>query len=130
MPAENTEAYRQSGGRSDVDELAAADEVLQVMYWLHGEGLASEVSAPDLVRWVDRTDLGALLERLAGQGLLRLASRHPRRYALTERGVEEGGRRFADEFSDLTRQAHGECGDPDCECQRTGDPADCAHRAR
>ena len=41
------------------------------------------------------------------------------RYALTEEGAREGGRRFADEFKDLTKPGHGECGDPDCECQQT-----------
>ena len=38
------------------------------------------------------------------------------------------GYRFADEFADLTKPGHGECGDPDCDCQRTGSPEDCLHR--
>jgi len=50
------------------------------------------------------------------------------RYELTATGVREGGRRFADEFANLTRPGHGECADPNCQCQRTEDPADCSHR--
>ena len=33
-------------------QFAARDEILQVMYWLRGEGIATEASAQDLVRWV------------------------------------------------------------------------------
>jgi hypothetical protein len=113
--------------------LAAADEILQVMYWLRGEGLAATVTAADLTRWVGlgAGEVGPLLERLASAGLVRPAGEGAggtARYELTEPGVREGGRRFADEFADLTRPGHGECADPDCECQRTGDPADCVHR--
>jgi hypothetical protein len=115
-------------------DLAAIDEVLQVMYWLRGEQLAPTVTATDLVRWVG---LGAerleqLLQRLTASGLVRpageVAAGGPPRYALTEPGVREGGRRFADEFADLTRPGHYECNDPNCECHRSGNPADCEHR--
>ncbi len=33
-------------------QLAARDELLQVMYWLRGEGLAKDVAAKDLTRWI------------------------------------------------------------------------------
>jgi hypothetical protein len=111
-------------------ELAALDEMLQVMYWLRGEGLAENVAAPDLTRWLGRAEgeIERLLERLAGTGLVQRVAEAPPRYALTAPGVREGGRRFADEFAELTRPGHGECGDPNCECQRTGNPEDCEHR--
>jgi hypothetical protein len=114
--------------------LAALDEILQVLYWLRGERLAADVSATDLTRWVGLAapEIEPLLERLAASGLVQPVGGRPAagplRYALTPAGVREGGRRFADEFADLTRPGHGECGDPNCECQRTGDPADCEHR--
>ncbi len=117
-----------------VEELAAADEILQVMYWLRGEQLAADVTAPGLVRWVglDVGLIGRLLERLAAAGLVQSvgepAGDGAARYALTASGVREGGRRFADEFADLTRPGHYECNDPNCECQRTGNAADCTHR--
>ena len=114
--------------------LAALDEILQVMYWLRGERLADAVTAGDLSRWVglETEAVGPLLGRLAACGLVQPAKGpgpgDTPRYALTAAGVREGARRFADEFADLTRPGHYECADPDCECQRTGNPADCGHR--
>jgi hypothetical protein len=107
------------------------DEILQVMYWLRGEKLAEEVSAADLTRFVGLTELeiDGALERLAVVGLVRpIPAAGALRYALTDAGAREGGRRFADEFKDLTKPGHGECGDPDCECQQTGSVEDCRHR--
>jgi hypothetical protein len=121
-------------GAEGVLKLAAVDEILQVMYWLRGERLAADVTAAGLARWVglDAEQIEPLLERLAASALVRPAGDGapggPARYALTESGVREGGRRFADEFAEMTRSGHYECHDPDCECQRSGDPADCLHR--
>jgi len=115
------------------DDLAAIDEILQVMYWLRGERLAHAVSAADLTRWVglSAAGVGPLLARMTAAGWVQAvageAGETPR-YELTASGAREGGRRFADEFADMTRAGHGECSDPDCECQRTGNAADCAHR--
>jgi hypothetical protein len=111
-------------------KLAAIDEILQVMYWLRGERLASEVTAADLSRWIGlgAADIAPLLGRMAASGLVSELEGAAPRYTLTATGVREGGRRFADEFADVTRPGHGECGDANCDCHRTGDPADCAHR--
>ena len=114
-----------------LDDLALADEVLQVMYWLHGEGLASDVAARDVMKFVaiEEARLARMFETLANRGWLnRTATDAERRYALTEEGRHEAARRFADEFADMTRPGHGECGDVDCECHRTGSAADCRHR--
>lgn len=111
--------------------LEGQDEVLQVMYWLRGEALAENVSPGDLSRFTGSSELelDGLLERLVLLGLVQpVPGTIGRRYALTAEGVREGGRRFADEFADMTRPGHGECGDPECDCHRTGSPADCAHR--
>ena len=112
-------------------DLEVQDEILQVMYWLRGEKLADDVSARDLSRFVGASELqleGAL-ERLTLLSLVSVvvAGGGTLRYALTEEGAREGGRRFADEFKDLTKPGHGECGDPDCECQQTGNIEDCRH---
>jgi hypothetical protein len=117
----------------DAAKLAAIDEILQVLYWLRGERLADAVSASDLVRWVGRQpdEMAPLLRSMADSGLVQPVeggAAEPVRYTLTAAGAREGGRRFADEFAGLTRPGHGECGDPSCDCQRTGDPADCVHR--
>ena len=120
-------------GDPRVDNLAAIDEILQVMYWLRGERLAQAVSATDLSRWIGLSahEVAPLLARMAASAWVQAVAGEAgerARYELTASGACEGGRRFADEFADLTRPGHGECADPDCECQRTGNPADCSHR--
>lgn len=115
----------------DPSALSAQDEILQVMFWLRGEGLAADVAVMDVARFTGGPDeaIAAVLDRLVEVGLVRrLRGDASERFALTDEGVREGGRRFADEFADLTKPGHGECGDPDCDCQRTGSPEDCRHR--
>jgi hypothetical protein len=114
-------------------KLAARDEILQVMYWLHGEELAKEVTVDDLTRWVslDAMQIRPLLVDLAESKLLEAIQPSESdgvRFRLTDTGLKEGGRRFADEFAELTKPGHYECGDPNCECRRTGNPADCVHQ--
>jgi hypothetical protein len=103
---------------SALDDLFWRDEILQALFWMRGEGLAEASTAPELARFLgaeERTVAGALAG-LAQDGHLELASSGmPRAYRLTDLGIREGGRRFHDEFGDLTRQAHGECG-PGCWC--------------
>ena len=121
------------GGDSFEKHLAVRDELLQVMYWLRGEGIAKDVVAADLTRWmsIDSMQIHSILVELAEAKLVEaVASPQPgqARFRLTESGVKEGGRRFADEFADLTRPGHFECADPHCECKVTGNPADCVHQ--
>lgn len=113
------------------NDLAAEDELLQVMYWLRGEGLAADVTTRDVERFTGTS--GAALERaftrLIERGFVAVVPGDAvSRFALTADGIREGGRRFADEFADLTRPGHGECNDPDCDCKRTGHVEDCRHR--
>lgn len=121
------------GGDAFEKHLAARDELLQVMYWLRGEGIAKDVVASDLTRWMslDTMEIHSILVGLAEAKLVEaVPSIEPVhvRFRLTESGVKEGGRRFADEFADLTKPGHFECADPHCECKVTGNPADCAHQ--
>ncbi|MBA3270005.1 MAG: hypothetical protein H0T71_05790 [Acidobacteria bacterium] len=116
----------------DPRDLEAQDEVLQVMYWLRGEGLADDVAPADIARFTGASPADALvvLERLVERSLVGMVHGDAqRRFNLTPEGVREGGRRFADEFADLTKPGHGECNDPDCDCRRTGHVEDCRHRA-
>jgi hypothetical protein len=114
--------------------LAAKDELLQVMFWLRGENLAKDAAASDLARWVefDAMEIHSLLVELAEAGLLEVvegsAETSAARFRLTSAGVQEGGRRFADEFSEMTKPGHYECADPNCDCKLTGDPSDCVHQ--
>ena len=122
-----------NGPESEPEQtLLLMDEILQVMYWLHGEGFGREVSSRGLTRWMaaEPEQIGSVLTRMAVSGLVESLDGPDgkERFRLTADGIREGGRRFADEFAELTRPWHGECGDPDCECRRTGEPADCRHQ--
>ena len=115
------------------NQVAARDEILQVMYWLRGEGIATEIQASDLSRWInlEQPRIHSLLVELAECKLLEPIDTPDAgavRFRLTDSGVREGGRRFADEFAELTKAGHYECNDPNCECKVTGNPADCVHQ--
>lgn len=114
----------------DQPDLAAEDEVLQVMYWLRGEGLSPDASAADITRLTGASEhtLMRTLDRLIERGFVRRSAGDAVLFTLTPEGAREGGRRFADEFAGITKPGHGECGDPNCECQATGQAADCRHR--
>lgn len=110
--------------------IAATDEILQVMYWLRGESISLDVAPPELARWVglEAAQIAPLLEGLIESRLVEYVPGQELRYRLTSSGAAEGGRRFADEFSELTKPGHYECSDPNCECRRSGNPADCVHQ--
>lgn len=99
-----------------VDSVKVRDEVLQVMYWMLGEKIAHEVDASYVARFlvIPEDDVAHALQGLRQTHLV-LRGAASGAYRLTRRGIEEGGRRFNDEFHDLARQAHGECA-PGCWC--------------
>jgi hydrogenase maturation protease len=105
-----------------MDDLRRRDEILQIMFWLHGEGFGPDVAPADILRFVDdeatmRRTLGQLVEEGYAEALPDAAH-----YRLTPLGVQEGRRRFLDEFEPyLARHAHGQCGSADCDCQRGGE---------
>jgi hydrogenase maturation protease len=106
-----------------VDGLKQRDEILQIMFWLHGEGLGPDVGVSDILRFVDdeRAVRGALGQLAEDGHLEALGDPGPARYRLTATGLREGRRRFLDEFEPyLARHAHGECGAADCDCHRGG----------
>jgi hypothetical protein len=105
------------------------DEILQILYWFQGEGFGEVVAPGDLVPFLeaDEPHIRQQLERLVDEGYTRYAEGLPGRFELTDLGVREGARRFADEFAGLTNQAHGECNDPNCAC-RTEGPEACEAR--
>lgn len=112
-----------------LDALRWRDELLQVLYWLRGEGLGDAVTAAELLPFLaaDELAIAAHLARLAADGYAEASGAEPPRYSLTPLGVREGGRRFADEFAGLTGQAHGECNNPDCACKTLGPEACGSH---
>jgi len=92
------------------------DEILQVMYWMRGEGFGEKITVLQLKKFLDAPDetLVANLAELAKKMLVVFDVADF--YELTETGVKEGGRRFADEFDGMLKQGHYECDDPDCDC--------------
>jgi hydrogenase maturation protease len=102
-----------------VQELRRRDELLQMMFWIEGEGLGPEVTTSDLLRFVDDPPgVNGALARLVNGGYVQARQEEAgTRYRLSELGREEGRRRFFDEFEPyLARHAHGECGAADCSC--------------
>ncbi len=96
-------------------------EILQVTYWLRGEGLGDVVDASLLERFLGvGSELGVgYLERLVDDGYL---ERSGHGYVLSPTGLAEGKTEFALSFADLTRPAHGECS-ADCWCHNSVEEA-------
>ena len=111
--------------RDPIGALKQRDEILQIMFWLHGEGLGPDVSSADILRFVgDHVSVHATLRQLVEDGFAepQLDDRGATRYRLTPLGMLEGRRRFLDEFEPyLARHAHGECGSADCDCHTGGE---------
>lgn len=104
--------------------LERRDEILQITFWLHGEGFGPDVAVADILRFVDdEAAVVAALGQLVEDGYLEAVGGldAPARYRFTSVGLKEGHRRFMDEFEPyLARGAHGECGTADCDCHRGG----------
>ncbi len=115
------------GGGEALEELYWQAEILQALYWMQGEGLATDIAPAALAEFLAaKPDVVAhQMGRLADGGYLEMdATSQPVRYRLTPSGKAEGGRSFQDEFAALTRPAHGECA-PGCWChdpKHAGDP--------
>lgn len=103
-----------------MSELSRQDEILQLMFWMQGEKLGDEASAAQMWQFLQlgEPELTEALRHLTDRGLLGLVSGGDKpHYRLTQVGMEEGKRRFSEEFSPyLGRESHMECEDPDCDC--------------
>ncbi len=96
-------------------------EILQVMFWLRGEGFGDQIDPVLLERFlgVDARLGVQYLDRLVEDGYVERAGG---RYALSAIGLSEGGLEFAMSFEELTRPAHGECS-ADCWCHNSPEEA-------
>lgn len=115
------------------DEIRARDDILEVLYWMRGEGLADRVRPADLRPLVglgsgeSRRHLDALVD----VGLLERAGSAEATYRLTESGAREAKRRFAESFAEMLGQGHGAACAPGCACESPEDPApDCPTHGR
>jgi hypothetical protein len=105
------------------------DEILQVMYWMRGEGFGTKIAVSELQKFLDAPDevMAANLRQLVKNGLVSVDESS--RYELSPAGVKEGGRRFADEFDGMLNPGHYECNDPDCDCHSGDFDGECQHIA-
>lgn len=109
--------------------IAKRDEVLQLLYWIEGEGFGGSSTLAGLARFLayEPADVAAVLDELVGRGDVRRSVEDE--FRLTEAGRREAARRFAEEFAPMLSQGHGECSDPNCDCQTSpGGAAECHAR--
>ena len=95
------------------------DEILQILYWMDGEGLGTSVSVKQLLPLLNtnKDNLVYHLQKLVHDGLLESQTAKVDRNStvtLSANAKREAGRRFADAFQGYQKAGHGECG-PDCE---------------
>ena len=95
------------------------DEILQIMYWMDGEGLGSSVMASQILPLLNTNQDNLIyhLQKLVDDGFLEsntLQVDPDTKVNLSMEAKREAGRRFADAFQGYQKAGHGECG-PDCE---------------
>ena len=98
-------------------EIARRDEVLEMLYWIEGEGFSGASTLNAIARFLthDRAAVSRTLNALVASGDAS-CDEATGEYRLTEAGRKEAARRFAEEFTPLLSQGHGECNDPNCDC--------------
>ena len=95
------------------------DEILQVLYWMEGEGFGSWVSITQLQAFLTTNSDNLLyhLKRLSLEDYLEMegeSNEETIKISLSSIGKKEAGRYFSEAFEGLQKGGHGECG-PDCE---------------
>ncbi len=113
-------------------DIARRDEVLEMLYWIEGEGFSGASTLDAIARFLthNREAVARTLDDLVARGDT-THSAVTGAYRLTDAGRREAARRFAEEFSPLLSQGHGECSDPNCDCHSSaGGPAECHARGR
>jgi quinol monooxygenase YgiN len=118
------------GAPEGAKRLQCRDEVLQLLFWLAGEGFEAEMTLQGVARFLARpaSEVEPVLEDAIAAGLVERVPTE--RYELTRAGRREGGRRFSEEFAGMQAlQAHAaNCTDPDCDCHTSAQAAQtCIH---
>ena len=116
-----------------VDSLFWREEILQVLYWMDGEGLADAVPFNRLMVLLNTTPGNLLLhlQKNIEAGYLKTEDDEVSENSfvqLTLAGKKEAGSIFRNAFEGMQKGGHGECG-PDCEfCYHEGEKLeDCVH---
>ncbi len=128
MP-ENTDHANQNS----LDALFWREEILQVLFWIEGEGLAEKVPFNRLLSLLNTNADHLLLhlQKNIDAGYLKTdgdALSENSSLQLTSFGKKEAGGIFKNAFEGMQKAGHGECG-PDCEfCYQDGvKTEDCVH---
>lgn len=105
--------------KSPLRALFWKDEILQVLYWMDGEGLGQTVPVSQILALLNTNEANLIfhLEKMISEGVLESKSYSIDRnskIALSTSSKKEAGRRFAEAFQGYQKAGHGECG-PDCE---------------
>jgi hypothetical protein len=119
--------------KAAVDALFWREEILQVLYWMEGEGLENVVPFSRLMVLLNTTSENLLLhlkKNIEG-GYLKTEDKEVSENSavqLTAIGKKEAGGIFRNAFEGMQKGGHGECG-PDCEfCYSEGEKLeDCVH---
>ena len=95
------------------------DEILQILYWMDGEGLGSEVPFVQVLSLLSSNEDNLLfhVSKLVEEGVLLANTSEITRgtlIQLSEDMKKEAGRKFSEAFQGYQKAGHGECG-PDCE---------------
>ena len=123
-----------SMGEDALRRLHDCEEVLQICYWLQGEGLGERFTPDAVLTFLNssRASVAEIFEILAGQGDL---ERTAATYRFSAEGKKKAGRLFYENFTDFQLGSHGECnagcGDSEEECDHDqGQPIGPVHDRR
>ncbi len=105
--------------KSPLRALFWKDEILQILYWMDGEGLGTEVPVIQVLSLLSSNKENLLyhIAKLTNEGVLKASSSEITSSTLIQlvpEMKEEAGRKFSDAFQGYQKAGHGECG-PDCE---------------
>jgi hypothetical protein len=120
-------------GNDALNALFWREEILQVLYWMQGEGLADAVPFNRLLSLLNTSPENLLLHirKNIAEGYLEISDGELNEHSeirLSPTGKKEAGGVFRNAFEGMQKGGHGECG-PDCEfCYHEGEKLeDCVH---
>lgn len=95
------------------------DEILQILYWMNGEGFGAEVPFVQVLSLLSTNEANLLyhVDKLVKEGVLLANSStisNGTLIQLSDDMKKEAGRKFSEAFQGYQKAGHGECG-PDCE---------------
>jgi len=105
--------------KSPLRALFWKDEILQILYWMDGEGFGKEVPVSQVLSLLNTNKANLLyhVNKLVHDQVLNCKEQdltELSRISLSPDARKEAGGRFAEAFQGYQKAGHGECG-PDCE---------------